>query len=63
MLLDEPLAGIDPIAVSEIRHMGPNGWQPGPHPERADYGSFADFADPDGNTWVLQERGWAARSV
>ena len=30
---------------------------------RADYGSFADFADPDGNTWVLQERGWAARSA
>ncbi|MGH2698680.1 MAG: VOC family protein [Actinomycetota bacterium] len=22
----------------------------------ADYGSFADFSDPDGNTWVLQER-------
>jgi catechol 2,3-dioxygenase-like lactoylglutathione lyase family enzyme len=51
------------VDVSEIRHMGPNGWQPGPHPERADYGSFADFADPDGNTWVLQERGWAARSA
>lgn len=51
------------VDVSEVRHMGPNGWQPGPHPERADYGSFADFADPDGNTWVLQERGWAARSA
>jgi hypothetical protein len=24
-------------------------------PERSDYESFADFADPDGNTWVLQE--------
>ena len=43
------------VAVSEIRHMGPGGWQPGPDPERRDYGSFADFADPDGNTWVLQE--------
>jgi catechol 2,3-dioxygenase-like lactoylglutathione lyase family enzyme len=31
----------------------------GPHPERADYGSFAQFADPDGNTWLLQERGFA----
>ena len=51
------------VDVSEIRHMGPNGWQPGPHPERADYGSFADFADPDGNTWVLQERDWAARGA
>jgi catechol 2,3-dioxygenase-like lactoylglutathione lyase family enzyme len=24
-------------------------------PEDASYGSFADFADPDGNTWLLQE--------
>ncbi|HLG09598.1 MAG TPA: VOC family protein [Gaiellaceae bacterium] len=23
--------------------------------ERRDYGSFADFSDPDGNSWVLQE--------
>lgn len=45
------------VEVSEIRHMSATGWQPGPHPERADYGSFADFSDPDGNTWVLQERG------
>ena len=43
------------VAVSEIRHMTPEGWQPGPDPERRDYGSFADFSDPDGNTWVLQE--------
>ncbi|GGN77776.1 hypothetical protein GCM10011579_060310 [Streptomyces albiflavescens] len=27
----------------------------GPHPDRADYGSYADFSDPDGNGWVLQE--------
>ncbi|MFF4653387.1 VOC family protein [Streptomyces sp. NPDC001380] len=27
----------------------------GPHPERASYGSFAAFSDPDGNGWVLQE--------
>lgn len=27
----------------------------GPAPERATYGSFATFADPDGNTWLLQE--------
>jgi catechol 2,3-dioxygenase-like lactoylglutathione lyase family enzyme len=43
------------VDVSEIRHMGPEGWEPGPDPERRDYGSFADFSDPDGNTWVLQE--------
>jgi catechol 2,3-dioxygenase-like lactoylglutathione lyase family enzyme len=44
------------VDVSEIRHMGSAGWESGPHPEHADYGSFADFKDPDGNTWVLQER-------
>jgi len=43
------------VEVSEIRHMTPNGWVPGPDPEHADYGSFADFKDPDGNGWVLQE--------
>ncbi len=44
------------VEVSDIRHMSAEGWKPGPHPERADYESFADFSDPDGNTWVLQER-------
>jgi catechol 2,3-dioxygenase-like lactoylglutathione lyase family enzyme len=43
------------VEVSEIRHMTPNGWAPGADPEHTDYGSFADFSDPDGNTWVLQE--------
>ena len=43
------------VEVGEIRHMTPGGWQPGPDPEHARYNSFADFADPDGNTWVLQE--------
>jgi len=28
---------------------------PGPDPERASYRSFASFADPDGNSWLLQE--------
>ena len=23
-----------------------------------DYASFANFSDPDGNSWVLQERGY-----
>jgi hypothetical protein len=27
----------------------------GVHPERASYGSFVTFSDPDGNGWVLQE--------
>ena len=49
------------VEVSEIRHKTPVGaWDgsfaSGVDPEHGDYASFADFADPDGNTWVLQER-------
>ena len=43
------------VEVSEIRHMTPEGWKPGADPAHTKYGSFADFSDPDGNTWVLQE--------
>jgi len=43
------------VDVSEIRHMTPTGWAPGADPEHGDYASFADFSDPDGNSWVLQE--------
>ncbi|MFL5926779.1 MAG: VOC family protein, partial [Gaiellaceae bacterium] len=43
--------------VGAVRHMGPRGWQDGADPERADYNSFAQLADPDGNSWLLQERG------
>jgi catechol 2,3-dioxygenase-like lactoylglutathione lyase family enzyme len=28
---------------------------PGPAPERATYGSFTSFGDPDGNGWIVQE--------
>ncbi|MEV1155070.1 VOC family protein [Micromonospora chokoriensis] len=28
---------------------------PGPHPDHSSYGSYASFADPDGNGWLLQE--------
>jgi catechol 2,3-dioxygenase-like lactoylglutathione lyase family enzyme len=45
------------VPVSAVRHMGEAGWATGVHPDHADYGSFSDFADPDGNTWVLQEKG------
>jgi predicted enzyme related to lactoylglutathione lyase len=43
--------------VSEIRHFESGTWVPGPDPQRRDYSSYADFSDPDGNTWVLQEVG------
>jgi catechol 2,3-dioxygenase-like lactoylglutathione lyase family enzyme len=53
------------IEVGDIRHKTPiGGWQgrlaPGLEPTRADYASFADFSDPDGNSWILQERGYRA---
>ena len=43
------------VEVSEVRHLESGQWVPGPHPERHDYESFADFSDPDGNSWVVQE--------
>jgi catechol 2,3-dioxygenase-like lactoylglutathione lyase family enzyme len=51
------------VEVSEIRHKTPvgawdGGFAPGPDATRGDYASFADFSDPDGNRWVLQERGY-----
>jgi catechol 2,3-dioxygenase-like lactoylglutathione lyase family enzyme len=47
------------VKVSEIWH-GPGldnveKRVPGPDPERRTYRSFATFADPDGNSWLLQE--------
>ena len=50
------------IDVSEIRHKDTDGgWRgeflTGVDPAHTDYASFADFRDPDGNAWVLQERG------
>jgi catechol 2,3-dioxygenase-like lactoylglutathione lyase family enzyme len=55
------------VIVSGIRHKDiTGGWRgtflPGTDPGRTDYASFADFQDPDGNGWILQERAhrWAA---
>ena len=41
--------------IGPVRHMESGQWVDGPHPERENYQSFADFADPDGNVWLLQE--------
>ena len=45
------------VAVGDITHFEDGQRVPGVDPERRDYGSFSDFRDPDGNTWVLQEVG------
>jgi catechol 2,3-dioxygenase-like lactoylglutathione lyase family enzyme len=45
------------VEVGDIRHFERDSgeWKAGPDPQHSKYNSFADFADPDGNTWVLQE--------
>ncbi|MGH1565183.1 VOC family protein [Mumia sp. DW29H23] len=51
------------ITVSEVfhdaggvfHHAGTEKRVPGLAPERRSYGSFVSFADPDGNTWIVQE--------
>ena len=43
------------VDVSEPFHFGPEGQTEGVDPQRQDYGTFASFADPDGNGWVLQQ--------
>jgi predicted enzyme related to lactoylglutathione lyase len=51
------------VEVGDIRHKTPigawdGGFSPGLDAARGDYASFANFSDPDGNSWVLQERGY-----
>jgi catechol 2,3-dioxygenase-like lactoylglutathione lyase family enzyme len=43
------------VDVGEIFHFESGQRASGPDPERSMYNSFADFRDPDGNSWVLQE--------
>jgi catechol 2,3-dioxygenase-like lactoylglutathione lyase family enzyme len=46
------------IYASEMWHgapFPPEARQSGPDPEHTSYGSFFSFADPDGNTWLVQE--------
>jgi catechol 2,3-dioxygenase-like lactoylglutathione lyase family enzyme len=51
------------LEIGDIRHKSPTAdwagdFAPGLDPDRRDYASLADFADPDGNTWTLQEIGY-----
>ncbi len=46
------------VQVSELFHFSPAGQTLGPHPARADYGTFFSFEDPDSNGWMVQEVGF-----
>ena len=49
------------VEIDPVIHFNADGTSgEGPQPDRADYGSFAHFRDPDGNSWLLQERGYEA---
>ena len=43
------------VKVGPLFHGGPDGPVEGADPERRSYFTRAEFADPDGNTWILQE--------
>jgi catechol 2,3-dioxygenase-like lactoylglutathione lyase family enzyme len=47
--------GIDASDVWHGPPFPPEARQPGVDPERASYGSFFSFNDPDGNLWLVQE--------
>lgn len=51
------------IEVGDVQHMSASGWKAGVSPSHEDYASFAHFADPDGNSWALQEVGHPDRPV
>ena len=50
------------VSPGDLRHKADHDWQgdfaAGLDPDRRDHASFFDFADPDGNTWTVQERGF-----
>lgn len=51
------------IEVRKLRYRDEGGqWIEGVDPKHADYMSVAEFNDPDGNLWLLQERGFARTS-
>jgi catechol 2,3-dioxygenase-like lactoylglutathione lyase family enzyme len=49
--------GVDVEPIWNMSREGVRG--EGPHADREDYQSFASLRDPDGNLWLLQERGFS----
>jgi len=44
------------VAASDFFHFDAGGQQSGLQPARENYGSFFEFSDPDGNSFLVQER-------
>jgi catechol 2,3-dioxygenase-like lactoylglutathione lyase family enzyme len=44
------------VEIGDLYHSAPDE-EPGlgPHPQRRSYATYAEFSDPDGNGWLLQE--------
>ena len=49
------------VASTGPQHFVDGQMTPGADPNRASYGSFVFFDDPDGNSWALQEVAQPAR--
>lgn len=45
------------VDCDEPFHFGAEGQVPGVDPEHRDFASYVAFRDPDGNGWLVQERG------
>ncbi|WP_036001782.1 VOC family protein [Paraburkholderia caribensis] len=58
--LSERGVKVDSVRYKDNLDSWSGGWSPGLDPYRRDYASFAEFCDPDGNVWILQERGYRA---
>jgi catechol 2,3-dioxygenase-like lactoylglutathione lyase family enzyme len=43
------------VAATEVFHFEDGAQVDGPDPDRADFGTFLAFSDPDGNGWLVQE--------
>ncbi len=48
------------VDASQPFHFDETGQHPGLDPERRSYATFLTFHDPDGNTWLVQEKKPAA---
>jgi catechol 2,3-dioxygenase-like lactoylglutathione lyase family enzyme len=50
-----PVSEVFHDATGLFHHAGTTDRVAGPAPDRASYGSFVSFHDPDGNEWIVQE--------